>query len=183
MKKIISLGFISLCVVALSACGAPEKKSEKTSEQKSSQVQKESVSEKKKTDDVTYSDKTIENKDGKVKITSIEKGVDFNDEPAMIVHFELTNKKTEPENVQIAYMSFIKAEQNTGDTTENLQYAIMTENPYQDKTDMLQKDINPNATIEGVYMYELADETKPVTLKFLDGMFGKEVATEEITVQ
>lgn len=183
MKKLISLGLVGLCVFTLSACGAPEEKSKNTSEQKSSQIEKESSSETKKNDDVSYSDRTIENKDGKVKITSIEKGADYNNEPIVFVHFELTNKKTEPENVQIAYLSFIKAKQNTGDTTEDLQYAMMTENPYQDKVDMLQKDINPNSTIEGVYMYKLADETKPVTFIFSDGMFGKEIAKEEIIVQ
>ena len=61
--------------------------------------------------------------------------------------------------------------QNTGATTEDLEMSIMMDNPYQEKADLLQKDLNPGQTVSGVYYYNFADDTKPVTFEFSDAHF------------
>ncbi len=82
-------------------------------------------------------------------------------------------------------MGLMNASQNTGSTTEDLDFAITMDSPLQDKLDLLQKDINPGATIQGTYPYTFADETKPVEFTFTDKLFSLDdpIAKEEITIE
>lgn len=134
--------------------------------------------------EATYADRTLTAPDGVLKITGFERSTDYEGKPMFYVFFDLTNNSAEPQNVQMQYMSFVNASQNTGATTEDLQMAMTMENPYREKADLLQKDINPGATISGVYYYNFADETKPVTFEFTDTMFNFDgpIATEDIQI-
>lgn len=132
----------------------------------------------------TYKDRTLTAPDGVLKITGFERGTDYEGKPMFYVFFDLTNNTKEAQNVQIQYMSFVQAKQNTGATTENLEMAILMDNPYREKADLLQKDINPGATVSGVYYYNFADENQPVTFEFTDTMFSFDgpIATEDIQI-
>lgn len=189
MKKITLFGFAFLSLM-LGACSndTNEAKSSNSSEAASSEISTEaslatSASSESSTAG-TYKDRTLDVPDGTLKITGFERGQDYEGNPMFYVFFDLTNKSDEAQNVQMLYMSFVSASQNTGATTEDLEMSMMMDNPYQEKADLLQKDLNPGQTISGVYYYNFADDTKPVTFEFSDALFSLNgpVATEEIEI-
>lgn len=196
MKKIVGLGLALAMAFGLSACGGSEtgssssaSSSAKTEEStsKAAESTEESTmasSDKSEESKATYKDRTLTAPDGVLKITGFERSVDFEGKPMFYVFFDLTNNTDEPQNVQMQYMSFVSVSQNTGATTEDLDMAIMSEDPHQDKADMLNKDINPGATISAAYTYNFADENKPVTFTFTDTMFSFDgpIATEDIEI-
>ena len=69
-------------------------------------------------------------------------------------------------------LALLAYHKNTGDTTEDLTYGIVNDSPIKDRIDMLNKKVNPGATVQAEYPYEFADETKPVTFTFRDSMFS-----------
>lgn len=185
MKKLLISCLLLITLLAFGGCGS-DKKSDTTKKVKSS-VTATSVtktSEEKK-DAGTYENRTLTVPDGVVKITGFQKGVDYDGKPMFYVLFDLTNNTKEAKNIQIMYNGFVSATQNTGSTTEDLQYAVTTDSPLQSKLELLRKDINPGATVQGAYAYEFADPAKPVIFTFKDTLIsGKDpIATEEITIQ
>lgn len=193
MKKIVGLGLILVVSFGLAGCGSSDsgsgtnESSSKTEATSSVATQESTVasSATKETDaKATYKDRTLTAPDGVLKITGFERGTDYEGKPMFYVFFDLTNNTKEAQNVQMQYMSFVQAKQNTGDTTETLDMSMLMDNPYQEKADLLQKDINPGATVSGVYYYNFADESKPVTFEFTDTMFNFDgpIATEDIQI-
>lgn len=193
MKKIVGLGLILVVSFGLAGCGSSDsgsgtnESSSKTEATSSAATQESTVasSATKETDaKATYKDRTLTAPDGVLKITGFERGTDYEGKPMFYVFFDLTNNTKEAQNVQMQYMSFVQAKQNTGDTTETLDMSMLMDNPYQEKADLLQKDINPGATVSGVYYYNFADESKPVTFEFTDTMFNFDgpIATEDIQI-
>jgi hypothetical protein len=178
MKRVLLFSLIGVCSLTLAACGSSN---ESTTKKTSS-----TVSAKKETEEKgTYENRTLTTPEGVLKITDIVKGTDYDGKPLIYVLFDLTNNSGEAKNVQSMVMGFMSASQNTGSTTEKLDYGIAMDSPYQEQLDMLQKDINEGATIQAAYTYELADETKPVIFTFTDKLFSfsDSIATEEITIQ
>lgn len=180
MKKIFLGSIIAISMLGLAACGSDNNGS--TTKKTESTVTASSAETKK---DGTYENRTLTVPDGTLKITGFQKGTDYEGKSMFYVLFDLTNNTNEAQNVQNMYMGMIQAKQNTGDTTEDLQFSVTMESPLQDKLDMLQKDINPGATIQGAYAYDFADESKPVTFIFTDKLFSMNdpIATEDITIQ
>ena len=174
MKKIILSCAVFISLVGLGAC-SPSNTSSDTKHVKSSAT---ATSETKKKDG-TYENRTLTVPDGILKIT------DYDGNSMFYVLFDLTNNTEEAQNVQTMYMGMVQASQNTGDTTEKLEFSITMDSPVQEKLDMLQKDINPGGTIQGAYAYNFADESKPVTFTFTDKLFSMKdpIATEDITIQ
>lgn len=183
MKKLSFLLVSGFLLLSLAACGASESK-ESDSSKEPTKVKTEKT-EKAKNDKGTYSNQTLDTKDGTLKITGFERGTDYDGAPMFYVFFDLTNKKETAENVQLLYMDFVTVEQNTGDSTEKLQMAMLIDSPHQDKLDMLQKDVNPGATVQAAYTYKFADETKPVKFTFTDSLisFGDPIGTEEFIIE
>lgn len=180
MKKFLLSCVVLISLVGLGACGSSNDSSS-TKHVKSNAT---ATSESKKKDG-SYENRTLTVPDGVLKITGFQKGTDYEGKSMFYVFFDLTNNTKEAKNVQNMYMSFVNAKQNTGDTTEDLQFSITTDSPVQDKLDMLQKDVNPGATIQAAYAYDFADESKPVTFIFTDKIFSMSdpIATEDITIQ
>lgn len=180
MKKLSLLLVSGVLLLSLAACGSSESEKNETAKEPTNVK-----TDKQKKDKGTYSNQTLDAKDGTLKITGFEKGTDYDGAPMFYVFFDLTNKKETAENVQILYLSFANAEQNTGDTTEKLDMAMMMDSPHQDKLDMLQKEVNPGATIQGAYTYKFADETKPVKFIFKDSLIslGDPIGTEEFIIE
>ncbi|MFI3619731.1 DUF5067 domain-containing protein [Enterococcus avium] len=183
MKKVLLSCALLISLLGMGACGSSDDSSS-TKNVKSTATATSETSENKKKDG-TYENRTLTVPDGVLKITGFQKGTDYEGKPMFYVLFDLTNNTEEAQNVQNMYMGFVNVKQNTGDTTEDLEFSMMTDSPLQDKLDMLQKDINPGATIQGAYAYNFADESKPVTFIFTDELFSMDdpIATEEITIQ
>ncbi|EOH71581.1 DUF5067 domain-containing protein [Enterococcus malodoratus] len=180
MKKIVLSCAILISLVGLGACGSSNNSSD-TKHVKSSAT---ATSETKKKDG-TYENRTLTVPNGVLKITGFQKGTDYDGNSMFYVLFDLTNNSNEAKNVQTMYMGMVQASQNTGDTTEKLEFSVTMDSPVQEKLDMLQKDINPGGTIQGAYAYNFADESKPVTFTFTDELFSMNdpIATEDITIQ
>ena len=192
MKKIKMLGFVLVCGLMLSACSDENAQSEASQSAPQSTEAKEVEStvvdetkEEEKQGEVTYENRTLTAPDGVLKITGFEKTKDYDGNPSFYVFFDITNNTEEAKDIQMFYLGFVSAEQNTGDTTENLDYPFIAESPHQDLLDNLNKQINPGATVSAAYVYSLPDETKPVTFEFTDSMFSFEgpVATEDIVIE
>ena len=79
--------------------------------------------------------------------------------------------------------SFMEVSQTVHGKAQNLQYAVLTDSPFQDKLDRLADEINPGETIQGAYPYEFINENKPVHFKFRDRLLSLDepIASEEIT--
>ena len=54
--------------------------------------------------------------------------------------------------------SFMEVSQTVHGKAQNLQYAVLTDSPFQDKLDRLADEINPGETIQGAYPYEFINE-------------------------
>lgn len=80
--------------------------------------------------------------------------------------------------------SFMEVSQTVHGKAQNLQYAVLTDSPFQDKLDRLADEINPYETIQGAYPYEFINENKPVHFKFRDRLLSLDepIASEEITI-
>lgn len=130
-----------------------------------------------------YVDRTLTADKALLKITGFEKTTDYDGKPMFYVFFDLTNNSEEAQNVQMLYMGLVNASQNTGATTQDLDYAMTLDSTHQDKLDLLSVDLNPGGTVQGAYAYTLVDESIPVTFEFTNGLFGSVVATEDITIQ
>lgn len=180
MKKVLLASIIAISTLGLVACSSDD--SGNSTKKTESTVTASSVEKKK---DGTYENRTLTVPDGTLKITGFQKGTNYNGESMFYVLFDLTNNTKEAQNVQTMYMGMVQAKQNTGDTTEDLQFSVTMDSTVQDKLDMLQKDINPGATIQAAYAYDFADESKPVTFIFTDKLFSTNnpIATEDITIQ
>ena len=183
MKKFSMLGLVLISTLILGACGSGTNNSNKT--KKTSSTATATTETKAKEDKGTYKDRTLTVPDGVLKITEFQKGTSFDGKPIFYVLFDLTNNTKEAQDVQMLYSSFVSVSQNTGDTTEDLTYGIVNDSPIKDRIDMLNKKVNPGATVQAAYPYEFADETKPVTFTFRDSMFsmGDPIAVEEITIK
>ena len=81
--------------------------------------------------------------------------------------------------------SFMEVSQTVHGKAQNLQYAVLTDSPFQDKLDRLADEINPGETIQGAYPYEFINENKPVHFKFRDRLLSLDepIASEEITTE
>ena len=192
MKKIKMLGFVLVCGLTLSACSDSNTQSEASqSTPQSTEVKEvestvvEETKEEEKQGEATYENRTLTAPDGVLKITGFEKTKDYDGNPSFYVFFDITNNTEEAQDIQMFYLGFVSAKQNTGDTTESLDFPFIAESPHQDLLDNLNKQINPGATVSAVYVYSLPDETKPVTFEFTDSMFSFEgpVATEDIVIE
>lgn len=183
MKKVLLSCTLLISLLGVGACGSSDDASSTKNVKSTATATSETSKAQKK--DGTYENRTLTVPDGVLKITGFQKGTDYEGKPMFYVLFDLTNNTDEAENIQSMYMGFVGAKQNTGDTTEDLEFSMLTDSPLQDKLDMLQKDINPGATIQGAYAYNFADESKPVTFTFTDKLFSMDdpIATEEITIQ
>ena len=180
MKKVLLSCAILISLLGLGACGSSDDSGSTKNVKSTATATTES-----KEKNGTYENRTLTVPDGVLKITGFQKSTDYEGKPMFYVLFDLTNNSKEAQNVQTMYMGLVNAKQNTGDTTENLEFSVTMDSPVQDKLDMLQKDINPGATIQGAYAYTFADESKPVTFTFTDNLFSMNdpIATEEITIQ
>ncbi|MGM0215765.1 DUF5067 domain-containing protein [Enterococcus sp. AZ109] len=183
MKKSILSCLLLISLIGFGACGS-DGSNDSTENIKSTETAT-SASSQPGEENGTYENRTLTVPDGVLTITGFQKGTDYEGKPMFYVLFDLTNHSEEAQNVQTMYMGLVQVSQNTGDTTENLEFSITMDSPVQDKLDMLQKDINPGGTVQGAYAYNFADESKPVTFTFTDGLFSMNdpIATEDITIQ
>ena len=127
----------------------------------------------------TFENDTLTTKDAVFKLTGSEWGTDYDGKTMFLIFFDYTNNSDEAKTIQMAWLNYFNAEQNTGSTTERLNIAFPDMDfQYSDLRDMLQKDANPGATVSAIYYYEVPDTNYPVDLKISDGMFCKEIATK-----
>lgn len=116
----------------------------------------------------TYENRTLLVPDGRLALTALHKGKDYQGKPMFYVLFELTNTTEKTQNIQLMIQSFMEVSQTVHGKAQNLQYAVLTDSPFQDKLDRLADEINPGETIQGAYPYEFINENKPVHFKFRD---------------
>ena len=115
----------------------------------------------------TYENRTLLVPDGRLALTALHKGKDYQGKPMFYVLFELTNTTEKTQNIQLMIQSFMEVSQT-----------------FQDKLDRLADEINPGETIQGAYPYEFINENKPVHFKFRDRLLSLDepIASEEITI-
>ena len=124
----------------------------------------------------TYENRTLLVPDGRLALTALHKGKDYQGKPMFYVLFELTNTTEKTQNIQLMIQSFMEVSQTVHGKAQNLQYAVLTDSPFQDKLD--------GETIQGAYPYEFINENKPVHFKFRDRLLSLDepIASEEITI-
>lgn len=107
----------------------------------------------------TYENRTLLVPDGRLALTALHKGKDYQGKPMFYVLFELTNTTEKTQNIQLMIQSFMEVSQTVHGKAQNLQYAVLTDSPFQDKLDRLADEINPGETIQGAYRMNLLMRT------------------------
>lgn len=90
----------------------------------------------------TYENRTLLVPDGRLALTALHKGKDYQGKPMFYVLFELTNTTEKTQNIQLMIQSFMEVSQTVHGKAQNLQYAVLTDSPFQDKLDRLADEIN-----------------------------------------
>ena len=86
----------------------------------------------------TYENRTLLVPDGRLALTALHKGKDYQGKPMFYVLFELTNTTEKTQNIQLMIQSFMEVSQTVHGKAQNLQYAVLTDSPFQDKLDRLE---------------------------------------------
>ncbi|MBU5266224.1 DUF5067 domain-containing protein [Virgibacillus proomii] len=161
MKRILVLLISFTFVIVLAACGNKEESTAKEQPpEKAEKVEVKNEKEEKSSD-------TAESEFNTIKIKSIEQ-IESEDGDSQILTIEVdyTNKDEEPDDLYMASLYTIKAEQETDKTVEELEDALMEvpESYKPELVEMSQKQVKPGETVTGVLAYEILYPGEPVKL-------------------
>lgn len=78
----------------------------------------------------TYENRTLLVPDGRLTLTALHKGKDYQGKPMFYVLFELTNTTEKTQNIQLMIQSFMEVSQTVHGKAQNLQYAVLTDSPF-----------------------------------------------------
>lgn len=162
-KKIIGMLLAVSLALSLTACGGngDNNKSENEDE-------KEATAQEDNAEDVdenkpvtgTVEKISVDNTEGTLTYTGHEVGSDYEGKPVLIVYFDYTNKKDEASYSQLTF--YPQVFQNGVECSIGI---LMDENEaVTNSTKEIQKDV----TLNIAQVYELQDNTNPVTLKVTD---------------
>lgn len=162
-KKLIGMVLVMTLALSLTACGGSSD-SDKGESKKETEAEAPKESEEDADEDAVTTgavDKiSIDNAEGTLTYTSHEVTTDYEGKPALIVYFDYTNKKDEASYSQMTF--YPQVFQNGVECTIGI---IMDENEaISNSTKQIQKDV----TLNIAHVYELQDNTNPVTLKVTD---------------
>lgn len=158
-KKLIGMLLAMSLVLSLTACGGSGDSNKSESEDGKESVAKEDGAEE-VNENGTVEKISIDNTEGTLTYTGHEVGSDYEGKPVLIVYFDYTNKKDEASYSQLTF--YPQAFQNGVECGIGI---LMDENEaITNSTKEIQKDVILNIA----QVYELQDNTNPVTLKVTD---------------
>lgn len=181
MKKIVGIGTLVACLLALGACGSD---SSNNSESSSSSVSSEiASSETKSGTKQKTSDTIFEDDSSKIVIKNTEELTNKFDSNKKIlaIEIEFTNKSEDAQSPWFAFASSIKPIQET-EKTEELLNGANGQFPEDYKPELVKMgdtDVKSGATVEAVVGLDIIYPGSPVIMKdFMDtGVFEKTVET------
>lgn len=155
-KKIVTLMLAVTMAFAVTACGGNDDKGG------SADTQDVKVKEDKKSDVMTgnVDQISLDNPEGTLAFTRYEVTTDYEGKPAILVYFDYTNKQ---EKTSYAQMTFYPQVFQNG--VECQMGFSMEDN---ESLHNASKEIQKDTTLGIAYIYELQDNTNPVTLKVTD---------------
>lgn len=163
-KKLIGMLLAVSLVLSLTACGGSgdsnKSESEDTVQEDTAQEDSAEDADENKPVTGTVEKISIDNTEGTLTYTGHEMGSDYEGKPVLIVYFDYTNKKDESSYSQLTF--YPQAFQNGVECGIGI---LMDENEaVTNSTKEIQKDV----TLNIAQVYELQDNTNPVTLKVTD---------------
>jgi len=181
MKKILSLGVLTVCGLTLAACNgannsADNKKTESTS---ASQT---------KAEDVYFKDDTLKIEMATLKIlgTEVLPAVEnlFREKPQLAITYEVTNDSKEPISASTVWIACMGLTQEGSDTINKLNVGMTPQDEkFAEYTEHQLDDIKPGGTAKAIISYDLDDTETPVILKANQGMAGKELGEKTINLK
>lgn len=181
MKKLVSLGVLTLCSFALVACGG------NTTATGDKETGTSSTSEK-KIDEVYFKDDTLKIDMATLKILSTEVlPADKNllrEKPQLAIIYEVTNDSKELISASTVWIACMTLTQEAEETINKLTVGMT---PQDDKfaqyTEHQLDDIKPSSTVKAIISYDLEDTQTPVILKATQGMSGKKLGEKSINLK
>lgn len=194
MKKLLSLGIVSLCALTLVACGgnSDTSKDATSKSSESSSIAKESSSEKPKevagdfvatANDAYFDGTTLKGNTYTIKITSQkviqpgETGNEYGSKPVIAFWYDTLVSpdydNATPVNASIAWIgNFTAVQDNDPNKVNELSVGSLPDSAFLDSQ---LSDIKPGGTVSNAVAYELSDSETPVTLtaKSFVKEFGK----------
>ncbi|MGX7202199.1 DUF5067 domain-containing protein [Enterococcus plantarum] len=181
MKKLLSLGVLTLCSITLVACGGNSKSTDtKKNEMTSTSPQK--------TDDVSFKDDTLKIEMATLKLLSTEVlPADENllrEKPQLAITYEVTNNSEELISAATVWIACMGLTQESKDTINKLTVGMTPQDEkFAEYTEHQLDDIKPGGTVKAIISYDLDDTETPVILKATQGMAGKELGQKTINLK
>ena len=161
-KKLLAVLLAATMALSITACGGSSepKEEEKTTEETEQTKQKEDESEEADVITGKVDSISIDNEEGTLTYTNHELSSDYEGNPVIIVYFDYTNKKDETSYAQMTF--YPQAFQNGVECDMGI---LMDEN---EGVSNSSKEITTGTTLNVAFVYELQDNTSPVTMKVTD---------------
>ncbi|MGX7148520.1 DUF5067 domain-containing protein [Enterococcus ureasiticus] len=181
MKKLLSLGVLTLCSVTLVACGSNNKSTDEKKAETNSTSQK-------KSDGVYFKDDTLKIDMATLKLLSTEVlPADENllrEKPQLAITYEVTNDSKEPISASTVWIACMGLTQEGKDTINKLTVGMTPQDEkFAEYTEHQLDDIKPGGTAKAIISYDLEDTETPVVLKANQGMAGKELGEKTINLK
>lgn len=178
MKKLLSLGVLTICSMTLVACGGNTKSTNEKNSKSTSQ---------KNLEDVYFKDDTLKIDMATLKLLSTEVlPADKNllrEKPQLAITYEVTNDSDEPISASTVWIACMGLTQEGNDTINKLTVGMTPQDEkFKEYTEHQLDDIKPGGTAKAIISYDLDDTETPVILKANQGMAGKELGEKTITL-
>ncbi|EOH99139.1 hypothetical protein UAY_01916 [Enterococcus moraviensis ATCC BAA-383] len=180
MKKLLSLGVLTICSVALVACsGNSNSSKDKKEEQATSEKKKSSA---------YFKDDTLKIDMATLKILSTEvlpsDTTLYREKPQLVITYEVTNDSDEPISASTVWIACMDITQEAENTINKLTVGMTPQDEkFAEYTEHQLDDIKPGGTAKAIISYDLDDTETPVNLKATQGMAGKELGQKKIELK
>lgn len=181
MKKILSLGVLTVCGLTLAACNGNSNSADSKKADSTSTSQK-------KSEDVYFKNDTLKIDMATLKILSTEVlPADeslFREKPQLAITYEVTNDSDEPISASTVWIACMSLTQENQDTSNKLNVGMTPQDEkFAEYTEHQLDDIKPDDTAKAIISYDLDDTETPVILKANQGMAGKELGEKTINLK
>ncbi|MBM7688178.1 DUF5067 domain-containing protein [Enterococcus ureilyticus] len=181
MKKLVSIGVLTLCCATLVACGG------NTASKEDKKADNSSSSEK-NMEKVYFKDDTLKIDMATLKILSTEVlPADENllrEKPQLAITYEVTNDSKDLISASTVWIACMSLTQEAEEVLNKLTVGMTPQDEkFAQYTEHQLDDIKPGGTAKALISYDLDDSQTPVILKATQGMAGEELGEKTINLK
>lgn len=181
MKKLLSLGVLTLSSFMLVACSGNNKAADEKKSNSVSTTQEKAA-------ETYFKDDTLKIDMATLKILSTEvlpanEGL-YREKPQLVFTYEVANDSDELIAASTVWIACMVLTQDTEGTVTKLNVGMTPQDEKFSKfTEHQLDDIKPGSTTKAIIAYDLDDTETPVILKISQGMAGKELGEKMVNLK